>query len=94
MAATAPRGARVTVQLTYDMSKALGVERFELEGVETVADVVRIAQQRFQDASSFETLTARAAVAVNGVLTSHRRGMRTALRDGDTVAFVKAAAGG
>ncbi len=95
MATAAPSGARVQVQLTYDMSKALGVERFELDGVTTVADVVRLAQQRFEGgAGSFEELTSRAAVAVNGVLTSHRRGMRTALRDGDTVSFVKAAAGG
>jgi molybdopterin converting factor small subunit len=86
--------ASVRVQLTYDMSKALGVERFEVDGVSTVADVVRAAQGRFESASSFEELTARAAVAVNGVLVSHRRGMRTELQDGDTVTFVKAAAGG
>ena len=34
------------------------------------------------------------AVAVNGVLVSHQRGMKTRLADGDVVAFVKAAAGG
>ena len=84
----------IQVQVTYDMSKALGVERFEVEGASTVADVVRQAQDCFADASSFAELTARAAVAVNGVLVSHRRGMRTELRDGDTVTFVKAAAGG
>jgi molybdopterin converting factor small subunit len=33
-------------------------------------------------------------VAVNGVLSSHRRGMKTRLADGDVVTFVKAAAGG
>lgn len=84
----------VRVELTYEMSKALGVERFEVEGAATVADVVRLAEQRFEGADSFEQLTARAAIAVNGVLASHRRGLRTKLRDGDTVAFVKAAAGG
>ena len=83
----------VEVQLTYDMSKALGVERFEVEGAQTVADVVRLARARFED-DAFEELTARAAVAVNGVLVSHRKGMQTALQDGDAVAFVKAAAGG
>ena len=35
-----------------------------------------------------------AAVAVNGVLINHRKGMKTPLADGDIVAFVKAAAGG
>jgi molybdopterin converting factor small subunit len=35
-----------------------------------------------------------AAVAVNGVLVNHRKGMKTKLSDGDTVTFVKAAAGG
>ena len=32
----------ITVELTYDMSKALGVQRFELEEARTVADVVRL----------------------------------------------------
>jgi molybdopterin converting factor small subunit len=31
---------------------------------------------------------------VNGVLSNHRRGMKTRLADGDIVTFVKAAAGG
>jgi len=34
------------------------------------------------------------ALAVNGVLVSYRKGMKTPLADGDVVAFVKAAAGG
>ena len=85
----------VTVELTYDMGKELGESRFELEGVRTVADVLRAARARFgDDAASFERLSSRAAVAVNGVLTSHRRGRKTKLADGDVVTFVKAAAGG
>jgi len=85
----------VTVELTYEMSKALGVPRIEIEAVPTVADVVGVARARFGDAGAdFEKLTRVAAVAVNGVLVNHRRGMKTRLADGDVVAFVKAAAGG
>ena len=85
----------ITVELTYDMSKALGVQRFELEDVRTVADVVRLARARFGEGEeSFEKLTRVAAVAVNGVLINHRKGMKTALSDGDTVSFLKAASGG
>ena len=85
----------VTVELTYDMSKVLGVPRFELEGVQTVADVVRLARARFGEGEeSFDKLTRVAAVAVNGVLVTHRKGMKTRLNDGDTVSFVKAASGG
>ena len=85
----------ITVELTYDMSKVLGVQRFELEDVRTVADVVRLARARFGEGEqSFEKLTRVAAVAVNGVLINHRKGMKTALSDGDTVSFLKAASGG
>jgi molybdopterin converting factor small subunit len=85
----------ITVELTYDMSKALGVQRFELEDARTVADVMRLARARFGEGEeSFETLTRVAAVAVNGVLINHRKGMKTALSDGDTVSFLKAASGG
>jgi len=85
----------ITVELTYDMSKVLGVQRFELEDVRTVADVVRLARARFGEGEeSFERLTRVAAVAVNGVLINHRKGMKTALSDGDTVSFLKAASGG
>jgi molybdopterin converting factor small subunit len=85
----------VTVQVTYDMSKELGTHRFELDGAETVADVVRLTRERFGDGGErFEQLARLAAVAVNGVLASYKRGKRTKLTDGDTVAFVKAAAGG
>jgi molybdopterin converting factor small subunit len=85
----------ITVELTYDMSKALGVRRFEVEQAPTVRDVVRLTRERFGDAGErFEKLTRVAAVAVNGVLVNHRHGMSTALADGDTVTFLKAAAGG
>jgi len=85
----------VTVELTYDMSKALGVDHFEVEGAQTVADVVRLTRERFgTDNAKFEELLRIAAVVVNGVVVSHGRGMRTRLDDGDTVGFVKAAAGG
>jgi molybdopterin converting factor small subunit len=85
----------VTVELTYEMSKALGVERFEVEGARRVSDVVRLTRERFgEKAESFEQLTRVAAVAVNGVLVSHAKGRKTLLADGDRVAFVKAAAGG
>ncbi len=85
----------ITVQLTYDMSKALGVQRFEIESAASVADVVEQARGRFQQSGAdFAKLTRVAAVAVNGVLINYRKGMKTRLADGDTVAFVKAAAGG
>ena len=85
----------VTVELTYDMSKALGIRRFEVAEAATVADVVRKASERFgETGADFKSLTRVAAVAVNGVLVNHRRGLKTRLEDGDVVAFVKAAAGG
>ena len=85
----------ITVELTYDMSKALGMQRFELEDAPTVADVVRLARARFGEGEeSFEKLTRVAAVAINGVLVNYRKGMKTQIADGDTVTFVKAASGG
>ena len=85
----------ITVELTYDMSKTLGVQRFEVEDARVVGDVVRVARTRFEGrGESFEKLARVAAVAVNGVLINHRQGMKTPLSDGDTVTFVKAAAGG
>jgi molybdopterin converting factor small subunit len=85
----------VTVQLTYEMSKALGVERLELDGVATVSDAVARTRERFGEAGAdFERLTRVTAVAINGVLVNYRRGMKTRLGDDDLVAFVKAAAGG
>ena len=85
----------VTVQLSYEMRKVLGVPRVEVEGALTVADVVRITRERFGPAGErFDELTRLAAVAVNGILASHRRGLKTPVANGDVVAFVKAAAGG
>jgi molybdopterin converting factor small subunit len=85
----------ITVEVTYDMSKALGVRRFEVEGAPTVQDVVRMTRERFGErGESFAKLTRVAAVVVNGVLINHRHGMSTPLADGDTVVFLKAAAGG
>ena len=74
----------VAVQLTYAMAKELGAQRLEIEGARTVADVLRMTRE----------LTRVAAIAVNGVLVQYQRGAKTPVRDGDTVAFVKAAAGG
>ena len=85
----------ITVELTYDMSKVLGVQRFEVDDASTVADVVRLAQGRFGEGEeSFEKLTRVASIAVNGVLINHRKGMKTRVDDGDVVSFLRAAAGG
>lgn len=84
----------VRVEVTYEMAKALGTERFEVEAA-TVADAVAAARERFADTSvDFDELARRAAVAVNGVLVRHRHRLGTRLADGDTLTFVKAAAGG
>ncbi len=85
----------VTVQLTYDMAREVGEPRLEISGARTVADVVRLTREKFPgDTAHFDKLTRVAALAVNGVLIRHRRGKKTAVEDGDLVAFVKAAAGG
>ncbi|RIK96315.1 MAG: hypothetical protein DCC71_22520 [Proteobacteria bacterium] len=85
----------VVVQLTYEMGKTLGAPRIEIEGARTVADVLRATRERFgAEAARFDQLARVTAVAVNGVLASYKRGQKTAVADGDTVAFVKAAAGG
>jgi len=85
----------VEVQLTYAMAKELGTQRLAVEGAETVADVLRMTRERFAAAPTrYDELTRVAAVAVNGVLVNYKRGAKTPVRDGDTVAFVKAAAGG
>jgi len=85
----------VTAELTYEMSKRLGAHSFEVDGAASVADVVRAARERFgSEAAEFEKLSRVAAVAVNGVLVNHRKGLKTPLADGDRISFVKAAAGG
>lgn len=84
----------VTVQLTYDMSKIVGSPRLEVDAAATVDDVLRATRARFPDTEQFDRLSRVTAIAVNGVLASYKRGRRTPVADGDTVAFVKAAAGG
>lgn len=85
----------ITVEVTYDMSKVLGTDTFELDQAASVADVVQATRERFgAKGEEFEKLTRVAAIAVNGVLANYRKGMKTKLAPGDTVAFVKAAAGG
>jgi molybdopterin converting factor small subunit len=84
----------VRIEVTYDMAKALGTERLEVEAG-TVADAVAAIRERFAGTGAdFEVLTGRTALAVNGVLVRYRERLRTKLADGDTLAFVKAASGG
>lgn len=84
----------IRVELTYDMSKVLGLQTFDVESAATVRDVVEQTETRFDGGEEFAKLARLAAIAVNGVLISHRKGMKTKLADGDRVGFVKAAAGG
>lgn len=85
----------ITVEVTYDMCKALGVRQFEVDGARTVQDVVRLTRAKFGErGEAFEKLTRLTAVVVNGVLINYRKGLSTPLKDGDTVSFLKAAAGG
>jgi len=85
----------VIVNFTYDMAKEIGKSRIEVSGARTVADVLRLTREQFPNGGEpFEKLTRVAALAVNGVLVSHRKGKKTPVHDGDRVAFVKAAAGG
>lgn len=85
----------IQVELTYDMGKAIGQHRFELDSASNVKDVVEQTRARFSEGGEqFAALARVAAVAVNGILVSHRKGMKTRLKDGDRVGFVKAAAGG
>lgn len=85
----------ITVELTYEMSKAFGAPRFEIDAAGTVAEAVAAAGDKMTGkGADFANLSRIAAVAVNGVLVNHRKGMKTRLTDGDTVTFVKAAAGG
>ncbi|MFP6656153.1 MAG: MoaD/ThiS family protein [Myxococcota bacterium] len=84
----------IQVELTYEMSKALGIRRFELDQAATVGEVVAQTALRFDAGDDFAKLSRVTAVAVNGVLVHYRKGMKTKLVDGDRVGFVKAAAGG
>lgn len=85
----------IRVELTYDMSKVLGQRSFDVEAASTVKDIVEQTRERFaKGGDEFATLARVAAVAVNGVLINHRKGMKTRVSDGDRVGFVKAAAGG
>jgi molybdopterin converting factor small subunit len=84
----------IRVELTYDMSKALGVRNFHIESAATVREVVEQTESRFAGGGEFAKLARPTAIAVNGVLISYRKGMKTKLADGDRVGFVKAAAGG
>ena len=84
----------IRVELTYDMSKTLGLQSFEIESATTVREVVEQTEARFDGGDEFAKLARIAAIAVNGILISHRKGMKTRLRDGDRVGFVKASAGG
>jgi len=81
----------IRVELTYDMSKALGLQYFDLDSAATVRDVVEQTRARFSGGEEFGKLARVAAIAVNGVLINHRKGMKTKLADGDRVGFVKAA---
>lgn len=85
---------RVSVEPTYEMTKILKMNRFEVDVPEaaTVADVVATTSGRV--GPEFEKLMRLAAIAVNGVLVSYHRGMKTRLADGDQISFVKASAGG
>ena len=84
----------IRVELTYDMSKVLGLIRFELDSAATVRDVVDQTESRFEAGADFAKLARHTAIAVNGVIVSHKKGMKTRLVDGDRVGFVKASAGG
>ena len=60
----------------------------------SVDDALRLIRERFGDGARFDQLSRVAAVAVNRVLMSYKQGRKTRLSDGDTLTFVKAAAGG
>jgi molybdopterin converting factor small subunit len=85
---------RVSVEPTYEMTKILKMNRFDVDVGEsaTVADVVKTTGAKV--GPEFEKLMGVVAIAVNGVLVNYQRGMKTRLADGDEVRFVKASAGG
>jgi len=85
----------ITVELTYDLAKALGVRRLELEGTPTLRQVLALTRDRFgAEGATFDKLTRVTALVVNGVLVGQGRAQNTPLLDGDRVSFLKAAAGG
>ena len=85
----------VTVELTYDLAKALGNRRLELEGTPTLRQVLALTRERFgAEGAAFDRLTRVTALVVNGVIASRTHGQDTPLQDGDRVSFLKAAAGG
>ena len=85
----------VTVELTYDMAQELGERKIEIPSARTVADAIRLTKARFpKDSDRFLNLTRVTDLALNGVLIRYQKGMKTRLRSGDTLSFVKAAAGG
>ena len=85
---------RVSVEPTYERTKILKINRFDVDVAEsaTVAEVVDMAKAKV--GPEFEKLMGVVAIAVNGVLVSYQRGMKTRLAEGDAVSFVKASAGG
>jgi len=85
---------RVSVEPTYEMTKVLKMDRFDVEvaSAATVADVVD--KTKAKVGPEFDKLVRLAAIAVNGVLVNYQRGMKTRLAEGDVVRFVKASAGG
>ncbi|HEB89815.1 MAG TPA: MoaD/ThiS family protein [Deltaproteobacteria bacterium] len=85
----------IQVELTYEMSRVLGERRLAIESASTVADVVAQTRARFDEiGADYGKLARVTAIAVNGVLVNHKKGLKTKLADGDRVGFVKAAAGG
>jgi len=85
----------VTVEFSYDMGKEFGERRLDVSDAATVKDLIARLKKLFEErGKSLPELSRVTAVAVNGVLVKHKKGMKTKLADGDTVAFVKAAAGG
>lgn len=83
---------RVTVELTYEMAKQVGTQRFEVEDAATVKELIQRARERV--GPDFDEKVRLAAVVVNGVVASYKQGLSTKLADGDIVSFVKASAGG
>ena len=85
----------ITVELTYDLAKALGTRRLELEGTPTLRQVLALTRERFgAEGATFDQLTRVTALVVNGVIASRTHSLDTPLQDRDRVSFLKAAAGG